>query len=57
MNTIYITVSLDGFIAKKDGNLDWLNNIPNKNMDDYGFSDFIKRIDCIVMKGKHSTKF
>jgi dihydrofolate reductase len=56
MNIIYVAVSLDGFIAEKDGNLDWLDEIPNKTKSDYGFSDFLKRIDCIVMGRKTLEK-
>ena len=52
MNIIYIASSLDGFIARPDGDIDWLLNIPNEQMSDYGYEDFIKRIDCLVMGRK-----
>jgi dihydrofolate reductase len=48
-NIVYIAASLDGFIAKKDGGLDWLLDIPNPDNTDYGFSEFLKSIDAIVM--------
>ena len=48
-NYVYIACSLDGFIAKPDGNLDWLVNIPNETNDDFGFAAFIDKIDGIVM--------
>jgi len=48
-NIVYIAQSLDGFIARKDGNLDWLMEIPNPEESDYGFSDFINRVDGIIM--------
>lgn len=48
-NTIYIAVSLDGFIAEVDGGLDWLTEIPNPDQDDYGFGEFMDRIDGVVM--------
>ena len=48
-NYVYIACSLDGFIAKPDGNLDWLLNIPNPNNDDYGFSEYMSNIDGIIM--------
>jgi dihydrofolate reductase len=48
-NYVYIASSLDGFIAKKDGSLNWLMEIPNPDQSDYGYSDFIGRIDAIVM--------
>jgi dihydrofolate reductase len=48
-NIVYIATSLDGFIAKKDGGIDWLLNIPNQDNSDYGFCEFMKTIDAIVM--------
>lgn len=48
-NIIYIATSLDGFIAKKDGSIDWLTEIPNPEGNDFGFNDFIKNIDAIVI--------
>jgi dihydrofolate reductase len=46
---VYIATSLDGFIARMDGSLDWLMKIPNPNDSDYGFNNFINSIDAIVM--------
>ena len=48
-NIIYVAVSLDGFIARKDGSIDWLMDIPNPEGSDFGFGEFIKDIDAIVM--------
>ena len=51
-NTVYIATSLDGYIAKEDGNIDWLMNIPNPEKSDYGFSEFLGRVDGIFMGRK-----
>jgi dihydrofolate reductase len=49
VNYVYIATSLDGFIATADGGLDWLMEIPNPEQDDFGFSEFMDKIDAIVM--------
>jgi dihydrofolate reductase len=51
--TIHMAASLDGFIARKDGRVDWLETsdefVGGDTMDP-GFVDaFLKRIDCYVM--------
>ncbi len=46
---VFIATSVDGFIAKKDGNIEWLNEVPNPEGIDYGYSDFMKNIDAVVM--------
>jgi dihydrofolate reductase len=47
--TVYIATSLDGFIARKDGSIDWLHSIQDPPGEDYGYAEFISRIDAIVM--------
>lgn len=51
-NIVYIAASLDGYIARKDGSVDWLNEVPNPDNDDFGFEEFLHRIDAIVMGRK-----
>lgn len=48
-NTVYIATSLDGYIAGKNNELDWLQDIPNPTASDLGFAEFIARIDALVM--------
>lgn len=45
---VFIATSLDGFIARKDGGLDWLI-LPEHDGEDHGYAAFIKDIDAIVM--------
>jgi dihydrofolate reductase len=51
-NIVYIATSIDGYIAKEDGNIDWLMNLPNPEKSDYGFSVFLERLDAIIMGRK-----
>ena len=41
--SVFIATSLDGFIARADGDIDWLN-APEyiDNFEDYGYMDFYK---------------
>lgn len=48
-NTVYIATSLDGFIADKNNQVDWLHQVPTPTGDDCGFSEFIQGIDALVM--------
>ena|SRR5258708_17300896 len=45
---VYIGTSLDGFIARKDGDIDWLVQFAN-NEAIHAYEEFINRIDAIVM--------
>ena len=49
---LYIAATIDGFIAREDGSLDWLNNHPNPDQLDYGYADFMSRIDTVIMGRK-----
>ena len=51
-NSVFIAASVDGFIARKDGSLDWLTKIENPEKTDYGFQAFMDRMDAVVMGRK-----
>ncbi|MGF1909423.1 dihydrofolate reductase family protein [Vibrio kasasachensis] len=48
-NIVYIATSLDGYIADKNNQIDWLHSIPNPEGSDFGFADFMSDIDALVM--------
>ena len=45
---LYIAMSLDGFIARSNGAIDWLSPFENKN-EDYGYAEFYKNIGAVIM--------
>jgi len=49
---LYIAASLDGKIAKPDGDVAWLEQLPNPDQSDYGYTDFYKTLDTTLMGRK-----
>lgn len=50
--SVYIATSADGFIARKDGSIDWLP-AGGEGGEDFGYAEFMSTIDHIVM-GRHT---
>lgn len=48
-NLIYIATSIDGYIADKNGGVDWLHTVPNPNHNNMGFADFLSSVDALLM--------
>ena len=53
---LYIAASLDNYIARPDGNVEWLN-APELQLpgEDYGYADFYRSIDTTLM-GRRTYK-
>ena len=46
--TLYIAASLDGYIARPDGDISWLSLVESPS-EDYGYAKFIETVDTIVI--------
>ncbi len=48
---IYIAMSLDGYIARSDGDISFLSVVEQKG-EDYGYTDFLKSVDAVIIGRK-----
>jgi dihydrofolate reductase len=52
--SVFIGTSLDGFIARTNGDLDWMQGSGGSG--DFGYDNFVARIDAIIMGRKTFEK-
>lgn len=49
---LYIAASIDGYIARIDGDLDWLMEYPINPETNYGYDNFYESVDTVIMGGQ-----
>lgn len=49
---LFIAMTLDGYIARKNGDIDWLQDAEIQGEGDNGYSDFYQTIDTVLMGKK-----
>lgn len=52
---VYIATSIDGYIAAPNDDISWLSIVEEQG-EDYGYSEFIKTIDTVIMGRKTYDK-
>ncbi|HZA46441.1 MAG TPA: dihydrofolate reductase family protein, partial [Rubrobacter sp.] len=55
--SVFIATSLDGFIARTNGDLDWLTGAESASTEqDYGYQEFMDSVDTVVL-GRNTFEF
>ena len=49
--SMYAAISIDGFIARADGSIDWLGSV-EETVNDFDYQEFYASVDALVMGGK-----
>lgn len=49
LNRVFIACSLDGYIADRNGKIDWLHDIPNPEQIDMGYGELMADTDALIM--------
>lgn len=52
---LYISTSLDGYIAKPNDDLSFLSIVEQKG-EDYGYAEFVKTVDAVIVGRKTYDK-
>lgn len=52
---LYISMSLDGYIATKDNSLEFLSMVEQEG-EDYGYNDFVESVDAVIIGRKTYEK-
>ncbi len=50
---LFIATSIDGYIAREDGSIDWLESIDHPKDVDYGYSAFMSGVEQSLWVEKH----
>src|SRR5687767_12210538 len=47
--SVFVGISLDGFLARENGDIDWLTGSGESSGGDHGFKEFFDTVDVLVM--------